>query len=117
MNKAILIGNLGQDAELKYTNAGTAVMNFRMAVTETWTKDGEKKERTEWFTCVMWGRRAEGVSKYMTKGIKLAVEGRIENKSWEDQQGQKRISTQINVDNLHLLSKAPRRDDDEESYL
>lgn len=104
LNMAQLIGNLGRDAELRYTSGGTAVATFNLATTETWNdKNGQKKEKTEWHRCVMWGKSAESVSEYLTKGKSVYVQGRIETRQWEDKDGNKRYTTEIRVDRLTLL--------------
>lgn len=98
MNLVLLIGNIGADAELKYTGSGDAVMNLRLAVTETWKdKSGEKREKTEWIDVVMWGKRAEGLCPYLKRGEKIHVMGTYQTREWEDKQGNKRRSTEVNV--------------------
>src|SRR6185503_16652199 len=96
VNKVILIGNLGADPELRYTNTGTAVANFRIATNEVWTdKNGEKQERTEWHQIVVWGKQGENCGKYLKKGRPVFVEGRLQTRSWEDQAGNKRYTTEV----------------------
>lgn len=118
VNKVILVGNLGRDAELKYTPSGAAVANFSLAATETWKdKDGAKQERTEWCACVFWGKAAEGVAEYLTKGKQVYVEGKMQTRTWE-KDGAKHYKTEVKVDRLVLLGKADGartqpRDDDE----
>jgi len=105
LNKATLIGNLGQDAELKYTQAGTAVATVSLATNESW-KDaatGQKKERVEWHRCVLWGKTAEALAEYLTKGKQVYVEGRIQTRKWKDKDGNDRYSTEIHVDKVVLL--------------
>lgn len=98
LNKVQLIGNLGSDPEMKYTQSGTPVMNMRLACTEKYTdKDGERKEKTEWVDCVMWGKRAEALCKHLTRGQKVYVEGTYTTREWEDKQGNKRRSTEVNI--------------------
>ncbi len=106
MNKAIIIGNLGRDPELRYTNSGMAVANFTVATSERFGgKDGgEKKERTEWHRIVVWGAQAESCSKYLSKGRKVAVDGRIQSREWEDKDGNKRTTTEIVAQNVEFLS-------------
>jgi len=95
LNKAILIGNLGTDPEVRYTQGNQAVCNFRLATNESWTdKAGTKQDRTEWHTVVAWGRTAETVGKYLRKGGQVYVEGRIQTRQWE-KDGQKRTATEI----------------------
>lgn len=104
MNRAILIGNLGADPELKFLQNGQAVLRLRLATTERYKdKAGDTKESTEWHTVVLWGKRAEALHKILHKGKTIAVEGRIQTRSWEDKDGGKRYSTEINASDVHLL--------------
>jgi single-strand DNA-binding protein len=96
INKAILIGNLGRDPELRYTSSGRPVVNFSMATTENWTdKNGEKQKRTEWHNIVLWGRQAEVANQYLKKGSSCYIEGRIVTRSWEDKDKSKHYRTEI----------------------
>jgi single-strand DNA-binding protein len=116
LNKVMLIGNLGQDPELRYTQGNTAVMNMRIATTESFlNRENERQERTEWHTVVLWGKRGEGLQKILTKGNRIFVEGRLQTRSWEDKQGQKRYTTEIVATNVILLGGAAgqRRGGDE----
>ena len=113
VNKVILVGNLGRDAELKYTPSGAAVSNFSIATSESWKdkNSGERKEKTEWHRIVLWGKTAENLSQYLLKGKQIYVEGRLETRQWEDKEGQKRSTTEVRVgpgDRLVLLGS---RDD------
>jgi single-strand DNA-binding protein len=104
VNKVILVGNLGADAELRYTGGGMAVANFRIATTEVWKdKDGQKQEQTEWHRISLWGKQAEAVSQYLTKGKQVYVEGRIQTRKWQDKEGQDRYTTEIKADKITLL--------------
>ena len=103
LNKAQLIGYLGADPELKFAQSGGAILRMRLATTESWVKDGEKQERTEWHTCVMFGTRAEGVSKHLHKGSRIYAEGRMQTRSWDDKDGNKRYATEIVVNELVFL--------------
>ncbi len=105
VNKAILIGNLGRDAELKYTTSGTAVATLSVATTESWKdkNSGERQEKTEWHRVVVWGKTAENLASYLVKGKQVYIEGRIQTREWEDQDGQKRYTTEIRSDRLTLL--------------
>ena len=106
VNKVILIGNLGADPELRYTPGGRAVANFRMATTRSWnTKDGEKKEETEWHRIVAWDKLAEIIGEYLKKGSPVYVEGRLQTRSWEDQSGVKRYSTEIVANEMKMLGQ------------
>lgn len=103
LNRAMLIGNLGADPELRFTQNNRPVLNFRLATTESYaTESGERKEVTHWHNVVLWGRRAEGLKKILSKGSRVFVEGRIETRSYE-KDGVKRSATEINATNLVLL--------------
>jgi single-strand DNA-binding protein len=107
VNKAILIGNLGRDPELRYTQSGQAVVNFSIATSENWTdKNGEKQERTEWHRVVVWGKTGENCAQYLSKGRTVYVEGRIQTREWEDREGQKRTTTEINAQTVTFLGSA-----------
>lgn len=96
LNKAQVIGRLGQDPELRYTKSDKPVVNISVATSYSYkTKDGEKKENTEWHRVVFWGKLAEIVEKYLSKGSRIFVEGRLQTKQWEDQDGNKRYTTEI----------------------
>lgn len=104
VNKAILIGNLGRDPELRYTQNGQAVANFTLATTEKWTnKGGDREERTEWHRIVAWGRTAELCAQYLAKGRTVYIEGRLQTREWEDKEGQKRRTTEINAQTVQFL--------------
>lgn len=104
INKVILIGNLGQDPEIRYTPSGAPVCTFTMATNETWNDtSGERQERTEWHRIVTWRRQAEFCSEYLKKGSKVYVEGRIQTRSWEDQGGVKRYTTEIVARDVQML--------------
>lgn len=111
VNRVMLIGNLGADAELRYAQSGGAIMNLRLAVNETWKDQaGERKERTEWCTVVMFGTRAEALAKHLTKGQQVFVEGRLQTRQWEDKEGNKRSTTEIVATNLEFLGGGKRDD-------
>ena len=104
VNKVILIGNLGANPELRYTAGQQAVANLRIATTEKWTdKSGQKQEATEWHRVVVWGKQAEIVGQYLAKGRQVFVEGSIRTRQWQDQQGQKRYTTEIVARNVQML--------------
>lgn len=104
MNRAILIGHLGRDCELRYTTAGAAVATLNLATTESWTdKQGQRKDQTEWHRVVLWGKVAESLQEYLTKGKQIAVEGRIQTRQWTDRDGNKRYTTEIRADRVTLL--------------
>lgn len=103
LNKVLLIGNLGKDAETRHTPSGVAVTNFSVATTFR-TKDqqsGEWRESTDWHDVVLW--RGENIAKYLTKGKKVGIEGRLKTRSWEDQNGQKRYKTEVVCDTMGLI--------------
>ena len=105
INKAILIGRLGSDPEVRYTPSGVAVANFSIATSEEW-KDrdtGEKKERTEWHRIVAWRRLGEICGEYLSKGKQVYVEGRIQTRSWDDRDGNKRYTTEIVATDVQFL--------------
>lgn len=104
LNRAILVGNLGMDPELKFTQGGQAVLRIRLATTESFVnKGGERQERTDWHTVIVWGKRAESLNKILSKGRTIWVEGRIQTRSWEDKDGGKRYATEINATNIGLV--------------
>lgn len=104
VNKVILIGNLGQDPELKYIASGTAVTTFSLATNERWTgKEGKKEERTEWHRIVVWGKLAELCSEYLSKGRTAFVEGRLQTREWQDKDGNKRYTTEIVASNVQFI--------------
>jgi single-strand DNA-binding protein len=107
VNKVILIGNLGGDPTVRYTPQGTAVANFNIATTERYTnKSGEREERTEWHRIVAWGKLAEICQQYLKKGKQVYIEGRLQTRQWEDQQGQKRQTTEVIANNMQMLGRA-----------
>ncbi len=110
VNKAILIGNLGADPELRHTPSGVAVASFNIATTEQWTsKTGERNERTEWHRIVAWGRLAEICNEYLTKGRQVYIEGRIQTRQWEDRDGNRRYTTEIVAQTLQMLGRPGER--------
>lgn len=107
MNKVLLFGNLGADPELKMISNGNAVLKLRMATTEVWfDKNRQKQERTEWHSIVVWGKRAEALSKILTKGMRVLVEGSIQYSSYEDKNGIKRYRTEINAKEVELPGRS-----------
>ena len=105
VNKVILIGNLGSDPEVRYTPDGVPVANFNLATTESWNdrNTGERQERTEWHRLVLWSKLAEIAGQYLKKGSKIYVEGKLQTRSWDDQSGQKRYTTEIRVFEMQML--------------
>lgn len=118
VNKVILVGNLGRDAETKFTGNGFAVSRFSLATTDRRkdSKTGEWVDKTEWHRIVLLGKQAESLQDYLKKGKQIYVEGRLETRSWDDKEGQKRYTTEIIADRIQLLGSAGRggaaRDDD-----
>jgi single-strand DNA-binding protein len=104
VNKVILVGNLGRDAELRYTPGGAPVATLNLATTEVWNdKGGQKQEKTEWHRIVLWGKTAESLNEYLTKGKQIYVEGRLQTRQWDDKDGNKRYTTEIRGDRIVLL--------------
>ncbi len=107
VNKVILIGHLGADPTVRSTQSGTAVCNFNLATTERFKdKNGERQERTEWHRVVAFARLAEICGEYLKKGKQIYIEGRLQTRSWEDQQGQKKYTTEIVAANMTMLGRA-----------
>jgi len=109
INKVILIGNLGDNPETRYTPSGSAVTNIRMATSESWKdrQTGEKQERTEWHRVVFFNRLAEIVAEYLKKGSQVYVEGSIRTRKWQDQSGQDRYTTEIVANEMQMLGGRP----------
>jgi len=104
LNRVMLIGNLGQTPELRYTQGGQAVLKLRMATNERYKdRNGEWQDRAEWHTVVVWGKRGEGLNKVLAKGSQLYVEGRLQTRSWEDNKGQQRYTTEVVARDVLLL--------------
>ncbi|MGH8426723.1 MAG: single-stranded DNA-binding protein [Gammaproteobacteria bacterium] len=105
VNKAILIGNLGADPEMRYTQGGKAVANLRIATSERWKdkQTGEQQERTEWHRVVLFGKLGEIAGEYLKKGSQVYLEGRIQTRKWQGQDGQDRYSTEIVADTMQML--------------
>jgi single-strand DNA-binding protein len=105
VNKVIVLGNLGRDPELRYTQSGQAVANFSLATTERFsTKDGDRQERTEWHNIVTWGRTAENCAQYLSKGSSAYIEGRLQTREWEDKEGNKRRTTEVVAQTVQFLN-------------
>ena len=106
VNKVIIVGNLGQDPEARFTPQGTAVTNLSIATNESWkNQSGEYQDRTEWHRVVMYGKMAETANEYMHKGMMVYIEGRLQTNEWEDQNQVKRKTTEIRCDNFTKLGK------------
>lgn len=104
LNRACLLGNLGQDPELKFTQGGQAVLRLSLATAQSWVDGrGERHERTDWHRIIVWGKRAEGLNKILSKGTRVYVEGSIQTRSWDDKKtGEKRYATEIVANNVVL---------------
>jgi single-strand DNA-binding protein len=104
VNKVILVGNLGRDAEVRYTPGGAAVARFSIATTEVWNdKSGQRQERTEWHNIDLWGKQAESLSEYLVKGKQVYIEGRLQTDEYTDKEGQKKKSTKVRCERVVLL--------------
>lgn len=107
VNKAILVGNLGRDAEMRFTSGGTAVATVSIATTDVYNdRDGQKKEDTQWHRIVIWGKMAESIQPYLTKGKQIYVEGKIQTREWTDKEGKQVKTTEIRADRVVLLGSA-----------
>ncbi len=105
INKVILVGNLGQDPELRYTQAGTAVATLSVATSRVWKdRDGNKQEETEWHRVIVWAQTAEFCGNYLSKGHKVYVEGRLQTRKWQDQNGNDKYTTEIVANELKSLT-------------
>ena len=105
INKAIIVGNLGRDPEVRYTANGSAVANVTIATSESWKdkQSGERQERTEWHRVVFFGRLAEIAGEYLKKGAQVYIEGRLQTRKWEDKSGQERYTTEIVASEMQML--------------
>ncbi len=104
VNKVILIGNLGKDPEVRFTAGGKAVARFSVATSEQWSDtEGQRQERTEWHNIVVWGKQAESCGQYLQKGRQVYIEGRIQNRSYDDKEGNKKYITEINAQRVQFL--------------
>lgn len=107
VNKAILVGHVGSDPEVRHLEGGTPVANFRLATSESYNnKSGERVTQTEWHSIVVWRGLAEVVEKYVKKGSQLYIEGRIRTRTWDDKDGNKRYTTEIVCDNMRMLGRS-----------
>lgn len=104
VNKAIIVGNLGKDPEVRFLPNGDAVCNFSVATTESWKdKDGKKNEKTEWHNIVLFRKLAEIAGEYLKKGRPVYLEGRLQTRKWQDKEGQERYTTEIVADTMQML--------------
>ena len=105
VNKVILVGNLGRDAELRYTPGGAAVATLNLATTEVFKdREGQKKEDTQWHRVILWGKTAETLQDYLTKGKQIYVEGKLQTRKWKDKDGNDKYTTEVRGDRVVLLS-------------
>ncbi len=107
INKVILIGRFVKDPELKYTQGGSSVTNFSIANNRSYSQGGEKKEIVSYFNCVAWGKPGELIAQYCKKGQRIAVEGRLQQRSWDDKEGNKRSTVEVVVENFQFLTSKP----------
>ena len=104
INKVILIGRLTKDPELKYTQSGSSVCSFSIANNKTWTQNGEKKDQVSFFNCIAWGKLGELIAQYCRQGNRVCIEGRLQQRSWDDQEGKKRSTVEIVVSEIQFLT-------------
>jgi len=111
LNKAMIIGNLGRDPEMRYTPNGQAVTQFTVAVNRNYKdQDGAWQEETEWFRVVVFGQQAERAAEYLRKGFKVYIEGRLQTRQWEDREGQKRYTTELVANQVTNLERRTREE-------
>lgn len=106
LNRVMLIGNLGADPEMRFTANGSAVCNFRVAVSRQWQQDGQKKEETEWFSVITWAKLAEVCGTNLAKGRKVFVDGRLQTRSWDNKEGVKQYRTEVVAQQVLFLDRA-----------
>ncbi len=107
INKVILVGRLGGDPEVKSVGQGSMTARFNIATSENWTdKNGQRQERTEWHRVVVWGKLAEICGKHLSKGRQVYIEGRLQTRQWDDQQGQKRYTTEVVANTVQFLGSS-----------
>ncbi len=112
LNKVMLIGNLGREPEMRYTPSGRPVTAFSLAVSRSWTtSEGERRDETEWFNVVAWGELAERCHKFLAKGQRVYIEGRLQTRSWEGQDGQKHSRTEVVANELLMLDSRARAEE------
>ena len=109
VNKVILVGNLGADPEVRKTASQQTVTQFSLATSESWVnKEGDRQEKTEWHRVVVWGKLAETCAKHLAKGRQVFIEGRLQTRSWETEQGQKRFTTEVIANQVLFLGRSPQ---------
>ncbi len=113
VNKAILIGHLGKDPEIRHAQSGATITSFSIATNESWNnKEGQREERTEWHRIVAFGKLAEICGQYLKKGKQIYIEGRLQTRSWEDRDGNKRYTTEIVASNMTMLGRTGETSND-----
>ena len=120
VNKSILLGRLGGDPDVRYTQAGTAVVNFSLATTEKWKdRDGERQEKTEWHRIVAWKKLAEICGEYLKKGSQIYLEGKLQTRKWEDRDGNTRYTTEVLMNQMTMLGdgKGKRSEDSRSEHI
>ena len=106
LNKVMIIGNLGRDPEMRYTSSGRPVTSFSVATSRSWTTaEGERRTETEWFNIVAWANLAEICNKYLKKGHQVYIEGRLQTRHWEDEEGNKRVATEVVAREMIMLNE------------
>ena len=114
VNKVILIGHLGKDPDVRHSQSGATITSFSLATNETWNnKDGQREERTEWHRIVVFGKLADICGQYLKKGKQVFIEGRLQTRSWEDRDGNKRYTTEVVASNMTMLGRAGDMPSDE----
>jgi single-strand DNA-binding protein len=117
LNKVLLIGNLGRDPEMRYTPGGKPVTAFSIAVSRTWTTGaGERREATEWFNIVAWGSLAEVCNQYLRKGSRVYLEGRLQTRNWDDEEGHRHSRTEVVANEMVMLDARPGAEFDEHAF-
>lgn len=120
LNKVMIIGNLGRDPEIRYTSGGKPVTTFSVASSRTWvTSEGDRREATEWFNVVAWGNLAEICNQYLRKASRVYVDGHLQTRNWEDQDGQKHYRTELVANEMLILDPRPSKPShqSEDQYL
>lgn len=120
LNKVMLIGNLGRDPEMRYTPSGKPVTSFSLASSRSWvSSDGERREETEWFNVVAWGNLAEICNQHLARGQQVYIEGRLQTRSWEDNNGQRHFRTEVVANEMIILGNRVgySHDSDKDNYL
>ena len=115
LNKVMVIGNLGSDPEMRFTPGGKSVTSFSVAAGYSYTVDGERKEETEWFNIVAWGKLAEICNQYLSKGQQIYIEGRQQTRKWESDDGQTHYKTELIANQMVMLGKKEAREDQPDS--